>query len=172
MHKKLLGLALCGALTLAAGTAGADTSDTWITTKAKINLLTTDGVSGTKINVDTVDGKVTLHGKVPTAAEKTKAETAVRGIEGVKEVKNLLQVVPEERKDAVNASDDTVKDSVQSALKNDQALADVKVASVNQGVVLLSGKTTSLDAKLKAIERAASVPGVRRVSSEIETAEK
>jgi osmotically-inducible protein OsmY len=173
MQKMLLGLALCGALALVgAGTAAADTSDAWITTKAKISLLTTDGVSGTKINVDTVDGKVTLHGKVPTAAEKTKAETAVRGIDGVKEVKNLLQVVPEERKDAVNASDDTIKDGVQSALKNDKAVEDVKVASVNQGVVLLSGKTASLDAKLKAIERAASVPGVRRVSSEIETAEK
>jgi osmotically-inducible protein OsmY len=48
----------------------------------------------------------------------------------------------------------------------------VKVASVNKGVVLLSGKTATLEAKLKAIEWAAGVPGVRRVSSEIEAPEK
>jgi hyperosmotically inducible periplasmic protein len=173
MKNKLLGLALGASVTLAGAAAMAgDTGDAWITTKAKISLLTTDGVSGTKINVDTQDGKVTLHGKVPTAGEKSKAETTVKGIEGVKEVKNLLQVVPEERKDAVNATDDSIKDAVEAKLKNDKTLEDVNIASVNQGVVLLSGKAATLNAELKAIELAAGVPGVRRVSSEIEAAEK
>ena len=53
-----------------------------------------------------------------------------------------------------------------------KALENVKVASVNKGVVLLSGKAETLDAKLEAIERAAGVPGVRRVSSEIEAPER
>jgi hyperosmotically inducible protein len=173
MQKTFLALGLCAALALVgATTAAADSSDSWITTKAKLTLLTTEGVSGTKVNVDTVDGKVTLHGKVPTAAEKAKAESAVRGIDGVKEVKNLLQVVPEERKDTVNASDDTIKTSVENALKADKTLDDVKVASVNQGVVLLSGKTTTLATALRAVEKASSTPGVRRVSSEIEAGEK
>jgi osmotically-inducible protein OsmY len=43
------------------------------------------------------------------------------------------------------------------------------VASVNKGVVLLSGKTASLGQELLAIERVYTVDGVRRVSSEIET---
>jgi osmotically-inducible protein OsmY len=173
MRKTLLGLGLCAALALAgATTAFADSSDGWITTKAKLTLLTTEGVSGTKVNVDTVDGKVTLHGKVPTAAEKAKAESAVRGIDGVKEVKNLLQVVPEERKDTVNATDDTIKKGVENVLKGDKALDDVKVASVNQGVVLLSGKTATIDSTLRAVEKVSNIPGVRRVSSEIESGEK
>jgi osmotically-inducible protein OsmY len=173
MRNRIPGLALCAALALAfSATVSAASNDTWITTKAKISLLTADGVSGTKIDVDTVDGKVTLHGKVPTAAEKAKAESTVKSIEGVKEVKNLLQVVPEERKDVVNATDDNIEDAVERALKGDKALENVKVASVNKGVVLLSGKAETLDAELKAIERAAGVPGVRRVSSEIEAPEK
>jgi hyperosmotically inducible periplasmic protein len=173
MQKRFLGLALGALIALLGATSAlADTSDGWITTKAKLTLLTTDGVSGTKVNVDTVDGKVTLHGKVPTAAEKAKAETAVKAIDGVKEVKNLLQVVPEERKDTVNASDDTIKKGVEGVLKADKALDDVKVASVNQGVVLLSGKTATLEATLRAVEKASNTPGVRRVSSEIETGEK
>jgi osmotically-inducible protein OsmY len=48
---------------------------------------------------------------------------------------------------------------------------DISVASVNKGVVLLSGKTASLDQKLRVIERVYTVAGVRGVSSEIETVE-
>src|SRR4029453_8612059 len=51
----------------------ADSKDAWLTTKAKIALLTTEGVKVTSVNVDTVDGTVTLHGKVRTGAEKEKA---------------------------------------------------------------------------------------------------
>jgi osmotically-inducible protein OsmY len=173
MRNRILGLALSAALTLAFSAAvSAAGNDAWITTKAKISLLTADGVSGTKIDVDTVDGKVTLHGKIPTAAEKAKAESTVKSIEGVKEVKNLLQVVPEERKDVVNATDDNIEDAVERALESDKALEKVEVASVNKGVVLLSGKAETLDAELKAIQRAAGVPGVRRVSSQIEAPER
>ena len=173
MRNRTLGLALSAALVFSgASAATAASNDTWITTKAKISLLTADGVSGTKIDVDTVDGKVTLHGKVNTAAEKAKAESTVKAIEGVKEVKNLLQVVPEDRKDVVDATDESIEGAVERALESDKALENVKVASVNKGVVLLSGKAETLDAKLEAIERAAGVPGVRRVSSEIEAPER
>jgi osmotically-inducible protein OsmY len=48
----------------------------------------------------------------------------------------------------------------------------VKVASVNNGVVLLSGETPSLDMKLRAIETAWNVTGVKRVASEIKAEEK
>ena len=41
--------------------------------KTKIALMTTDGVGTTDLNVDTVKGVVTLHGKVATEAEKAKA---------------------------------------------------------------------------------------------------
>lgn len=44
----------------------------------------------------------------------------------------------------------------------------ITVASVNKGVVLLSGKAKSLGAHLEAVEVANAVPGVRRVSTEVE----
>ena len=122
--------------------------------------------------MDTVDGNVTRHGKVKTDAEKQKAEAAVRGIDGVKNIKNLLQVVPEEFKDQVKVADDAIKGKVQTSLKSDANLEDVKVASVNDGVVLLSGKTKTLDQKLKAVETAWAVSGVKRVATEIETNDK
>jgi osmotically-inducible protein OsmY len=163
---KLAPLALLGAL--AFGTAqAADSKDAWLTTKAKLTLLTTEGVSASAVNVDTVDGRITIHGKVKSDAEKAKAEATVKQLDGVKEVRNLLQVVPEGQKDVVNASDESIKDGVEKALAASPSLKDVKVASVNKGVVLLSGKTATTADSLKAVEATLACPGVRRVASEI-----
>lgn len=78
--------------------AAAEVNDPWVTMKARIILLSTDGLTSRAIKVDSVNGIVTLHGKVPTASEKDKAALAVADIEGVKSVTNLLQVVPESAK--------------------------------------------------------------------------
>ena len=167
-----LGVALFGVLlvsSLAALTTHADTSDTWITTKARISLLTTDGAGRMAVKVDTEKGRITLHGKVESQAVKDKAEATVRTIDGVTGVRNLIQVVPESRKKAVKASDKEVKQAVETALKTNKSLDGIKVDSVDNGVVLLSGKTTSLELKLVAIETAYTVLGARHVASTIET---
>jgi osmotically-inducible protein OsmY len=69
-------LAVVVAVALAAP-ARAAMPDAWITTKTKLALLTTEGVSGTAIHVDTILGKVTLHGKVRSAEEKAKAASDI-----------------------------------------------------------------------------------------------
>ena len=162
-----LALALVGLLGIRA--IAADTPDAWLTTKAKISLLTTEGLSARGVNVDTVNGVITLHGKVATQADKDKAATVVRDLDGVKSVKNLLQVVPESSRKMVKASDDVIKDRAQAALKSDPSISGISIASVNNGVVLLSGRASSLNEKLRAIELVANVDGVARVASEIET---
>ena len=66
------------AVALAVATpALAGTTDAWGTTKVKMALLTSDGVSSTAVNVDTIDGRVTLHGTVGSAAEKDAATRAM-----------------------------------------------------------------------------------------------
>jgi osmotically-inducible protein OsmY len=162
----VVGLVVTGALA-----ARADTKDAWLTTKAKIALLTTEGVSASAVNVDTVDGKMTIHGKVGSEVEKAKAEATVRNLEGVNEVKNLLQVVAPSQKKMVDSKDSDVRDRVEASLKAAKTMNDINVASVNKGVVLLSGKATSLSQKLLVIERVYTVDGVHRVSSGIETVE-
>jgi len=145
--------------------------DAWITTKTKISLLTTDGVSGTAINVDTTDGRVTLHGTVSSEQEKAKADQLARDIEGVREVRNLLQVVPAAAKETVKVSDADLKERVALALRQDTTLADssIRVESVNAGVVLLEGSAKTLSDHRRAIEDAARVDGVKRVESNIES---
>jgi osmotically-inducible protein OsmY len=170
MKNQFIQAAAVSALALFVSAAPAFANDTWITTKAKIALLTADDVSATAVKLDTKDGNVVIHGKVKSEAEKAKAEQVVKGIDGVHNVQNLLQVVPPSQKDAVDASDDIIKDKVKASLKAD-GLNDVNIESVDKGVVLLSGKTDSLARKLAAIESAYKVSGVRRVSSQIETKE-
>lgn len=46
------------------------------------------------LDVDTVDGRVTLNGKVRTERQREEAEEVARGTEGVVEVVNLLEVAP------------------------------------------------------------------------------
>ena len=157
------------ALVVSTGALAADRPDSWITMKTKLALMTTEGIDTWDLNVDTVSGGVTLHGKVASEAAKEKAATVAKGIEGVTSVKNLLQVVPKPDRKVVDQQDDAVKDSVQKAFDTDPVLksSGIKVASVNKGVVLLSGDTKSLEANLRAVEVARAIPGVRRVASEV-----
>ncbi|MEF3083669.1 BON domain-containing protein [Luteimonas sp. SMYT11W] len=61
-------------------------SDTWITTKVKSSLLADSDVSGLKIDVETVNGVVTLTGQVEQASQVTEATRIAREIEGVTDV--------------------------------------------------------------------------------------
>ena len=145
--------------------------DAFITTKVKIELLTADGVEPLHINVDTLDGVVTLHGQVESAAAKTKAAEEARSVKGVKDVNNMLAVVPEAAKEKVAASDATIEKQVKQVLENDATLANssIKVASVHGGTVVLSGKADTLSSHQRALVDARSVQGVHKVASEIKS---
>lgn len=61
-------------------------TDTWITTKVKSELATTDGVSSMDINVETVNGVVSLIGVLDTQMAVDKAVAAAQSVKGVKSV--------------------------------------------------------------------------------------
>jgi osmotically-inducible protein OsmY len=154
---------------LAVPALAAQPEDAWITTKVKMALLTDDSVDGLAIDVDTFDGRVTLHGKIGSAVEKAEAETLARKIEGVTHVRNLLAVVPDTSRKTTEVSDDALAAQVRTVLERDKALSssDIEVKSVNEGIVVLSGDAKTLSAHRRAIEDARAVPGVRQVASEI-----
>lgn len=63
------------------------TSDTWITTKVKSDLVTEKGIPGTDIKVETNKGVVSLSSDVAvTEAQKTTAVKIAKNIKGVKAV--------------------------------------------------------------------------------------
>lgn len=61
-------------------------SDSWITTKVKSTFLYSRNVSGSDIEVKTIDGVVTLKGKVDSGAERALAIELVQNLRGVKSV--------------------------------------------------------------------------------------
>lgn len=67
-------------------------SDSAITAKAKLALANAPDLKSMDISVDTVQGKVTLTGHVPSDADIQKAGSIVSGLEGVKSVENKLAV--------------------------------------------------------------------------------
>jgi osmotically-inducible protein OsmY len=95
---KTLVLASLIAAPLATGcgkTVGETIDDTTITTRVKTAMLNDPAVGGLRIDVDTFKGAVTLSGRVKSEAEKQQAISLARGINGVAEVKDALQVIPE-----------------------------------------------------------------------------
>ena len=164
-------LCMAASLIFASATWAAQPEDAFITTKVKMSLLTDANVDGLKVDVDTVDGRVTLHGKVESPAQKSAAESLARKVKGVSEVRNLLTVVPEKARKAVQVSDDSLEKQVKAVLERDKALesSDIEVKSVNNGVVVLAGKAKTLSAHRRAIEDARAVAGVRQVASEIKS---
>lgn len=68
------------------------TSDSVITTKAKANLLAEKDLKSLQVSVKTFNGVVILSGFVDDELSKVKAEAVVSKIEGVKSVKNSLEV--------------------------------------------------------------------------------
>jgi len=88
-------LAVAGAVPMTATVAFANgngndsnhpVNDTWITTKVKAELATTDGVKSNDIDVKTVNGVVTLTGVLPTEVAVKKAVAAAESIQGVAKV--------------------------------------------------------------------------------------
>ncbi len=89
-------------LVLLAGWPGAglladDCPDAWITAQVKTLLLANDGIKAFKINVDTEECVVSLHGCAETRADRTNAGKIARKVNKVKSVQNLLEICPPEK---------------------------------------------------------------------------
>src|SRR2546425_11849491 len=74
-------------------TIGQSLDDAWIHTKIVAKLIGDTKTPERDINVDVVEGAVTLRGNVDTAEAKTEAERVAKETEGVKKVTNELRVV-------------------------------------------------------------------------------
>jgi osmotically-inducible protein OsmY len=138
----------------------AESPDVWLTTRARIVLLTTEGVTVSDGFIEAHGGVVTLRGTVSTRAEQEKAGLAVGGIDGVKAVRNFVRVVEPKSKAKAKPTDQEIKERVEKALMADKTLEGLKVAAVDHGVVRMSGQGVSLTGRLRAIELAWNVAGV------------
>ena len=75
-----------------ASTGGDFLTDSRTTTRVKTAIYNEPELKVMAIHVSTEDGVVTLSGKVKSRAERTKAVTVARKVEGVRQVKNDLML--------------------------------------------------------------------------------
>jgi hyperosmotically inducible protein len=153
--------------------AKSSASDTWVTTKVKTQLLTDPGLSPLGVNVDTQDGVVTLFGSVGTAADKTAAEKSAMRVNGVKSVRNELQVVPDVAAKRVEAADEKIQAAVEQRFEERQALQDDNIdIEVKNGVVRLSGTVDGFGERMTALTVARSTQGVKSVIDDLRIEQK
>lgn len=87
----LLGI-LAGCQAMTGQTAGQNIDDATLTASVKTALARDKLANLTRIDVDTVNGVVTLTGVVPTPADKVRAVQTAQEVNGVKKVVDNLQV--------------------------------------------------------------------------------
>lgn len=117
----------------------------------------------------TLDGsKVTLTGYVLRPTLRADAEAAVKSLEGVSSVKNLIEVLPK------SASDDDFRRAVYRSIFEDSTLqryaaSEVPVIHIilRNGEVTLEGSVTTEAEKSLASARASSVSGIASVKNNI-----
>jgi hypothetical protein len=97
-------------------------NDSWLTAKTKIALAADGRVKGRQIDVETTKGQVMLRGKVDSDAAKQAAEEITKMLDGVKTVKNDLEVVAPSTRDAVEDKDEAITTRVQKKIAKDAHL--------------------------------------------------
>jgi hyperosmotically inducible periplasmic protein len=145
-------------------------SDSWLTSKTKIALFADDRVKGKDVRIETVNGEVFLRGKVDSDEAKTAAAELAKGVEGVKNVKNDLQVVAPAARKAVQTNDKQITKAVETSFGKDAQLKKIDVRT-DAGVVVLSGEVPNISVSAKASEMAHRVDGVKSVKNEIRVAQ-
>jgi hypothetical protein len=71
---------------------GTGVNDGWLWVKTRFDLAAADDLRDSTINVDVNNAVVTLSGTVASAAQRARAETVAKSVDGVKGVKNTLKV--------------------------------------------------------------------------------
>jgi hyperosmotically inducible protein len=147
--------------------------DSWITAKTKIALFADSRVKGSDINVETTQGAVMIRGKVDSDAAKQAAEKIAKEIDGVKAVKNDLQVVIPAKREATDDKDDAITARVNEQISKDAHLKTAGIhAQTNAGVVSLTGEVADLMTSANASWSAWQVPGVKSVKNDLTVKEK
>ena len=148
-------------------------NDTWITAKTKIALAADGRVKGRQIEVETTQGVVMLRGKVDSDAAKHAAGDITKMLDGVKTVKNDLEVVAPSKREAVEEKDEAVTARVKEHFAKDAHLKKADIAvQTNAGVVSLTGEVKDIMTSANASWTAWFVTGVKSVKNDLTVKEK
>jgi len=141
--------------------AAGEALDSWTTARAKIAIATSQAGIVRDVWVDAMQGRVTLAGKVPLSTDVSKIVSAVEKVQGVREVRSLL-----ERADYVPPQ----VDPGEVLLQVKEALGDgpIRLEGVSDGIVQIGGTAPSLLDQVGAYQKVLQIDGVRGIESTVE----
>ncbi len=162
--------------------------DAVLTARIKTEMTADGRVSPTRVNVDTLNGIVTLKGEVPTQQEKDAAAQVAGKIEGVKRVENQLSVNPatagtglptgNEMKEQVKNAASQVAQEVKTEATDAVLLGAIKTrlvaagyntvaVNVNRGEAALSGEVATEKDRIAAEAIVSKMNGVTKTINRI-----
>lgn len=173
---------------LASACSERQVDDAMLTARIKTRMTTDGRVSPTRVDVDTLNGNVTLSGETPTQEEKSAAEEIARNVEGVRSVSNQIVVNPaaagtgipsgKEMKQQAERAVSDVGQGVKKEAENAILLGEVKArlaaagygsigVGVDHGVVTLKGEMSNEKDRIAAEAIAEKVKGVQKVNNQL-----
>lgn len=140
--------------------------DASISARVKEALVKSEAVHAYDIDVDTLEGVVVLNGVVDTEAEARVAESIAGRVQGVKRVKNFIQVG---RESAGQVLDDSVIFSrIKGKLVGEPGIRSLNIdVDVHRGVVTLNGIVKDKYQRNRVVALAQETPGVVRVQDNL-----
>lgn len=151
-----------------------EVTDSAITTSIKTEYGLNPNVNTFGIHIKTVEGVVTLSGRVEDETQKALAEQIARDTKGVSEVVNNLTVIPttitekQERAFKQRASDAQVASAVRARMVYNKESKGLKVGvDVVNGKVVLHGVVNSEEQKTRLAKIAANTKGVDSVDNQL-----
>jgi len=157
----LLGASACTTTRM----AGEQLDDVRISGRVQRRMTVDPEVDRFDIDVDTLDGVVTLRGEVESETMKTSAERIARDTPGVKQVKNKLTVESEKHSGSKDLGI-RARVGTRLSLASDVDRMSIDV-DVEHGVVTLSGVVHDEKAKTQAEKIARETKGVKDVKNEL-----
>lgn len=125
---------------------GVERDDDELETAVESALLRDPATDSYEVEVGVTDGRVTLTGTVDSWSEKQLSATVAKGVRGVREIQNEIQI-----DGAADRSDREIEEEIEARLENDVRVDDYGIAvAVEDGVVTLSGTVGSLAEKRRA----------------------
>jgi hyperosmotically inducible protein len=169
--KVALLMAFALAVTGCAGnkTLGERIDDAAITAKVKTRLATDPTAKAYQIDVDTSEGVVQLNGFVDSQDAKRAAERVAKGVDGVKSVRNNLEMKQGDRSLGEAVNDNTLTARVKAALAADATTKAYQIkVDVNEGRVALGGFVDTEESKNNASRIVRGVDGVKNVENNLQ----
>jgi osmotically-inducible protein OsmY len=175
MRRYAVGIGVAAFVCMAGLAGAADKEwrpDDYVSMKIQIGAYEIPELDPSRISVEAKDGNVTLRGTAPSQAASTALEQLARGVDGVKQVTNAVQIAPAAAGDApapAARSDEAIKEDLVQLISTDAELRDSEVAitSVRDGTVVLGGYTASLADQLHALRITDATAGVVAVRNEM-----